>query len=80
MYLHGKGKGSETSLHFWMRTFLAAGDAAVFSEAEEARDVNPYCVLSCAPEASGLNKLAQNLKTLKNKKYMENKDNLKKKP
>lgn len=58
MYLQGEGKGSETSSHFWMRTFLASGDAVVFSEAETATEVNPDCVLSYAPEASGLNRLA----------------------
>lgn len=73
MYLQGEGKGGETSLHFWVRTFLASGDAAVFSEAEAATEVIPNCVLSYAPEASGLNKLAQILKTLRNKKQMEKK-------
>lgn len=68
MRLQGEGKGSETSLHLGMETFSASGDAAIFSEAEAATEVNPYCVLSCASEPSGLNKLAQNLKTLKNKK------------
>lgn len=51
-----------------MRTCLAVGNAAVFSEAVAATQVNPYCVLSCAPDASGLSKLAQNWKTLKAKK------------
>lgn len=50
-----------------MRTFIASGDSAVFSEAEAATEVNPYCVLSNASEAS-VNKLTQNLKTLKDKK------------
>lgn len=45
MYLQGEGKGSETSLHFWMRTFLASGDATVFSEAGAATEADPYCIL-----------------------------------
>lgn len=63
MYLQGEWKGSQDFL--WMRTSLASDDAAVFSEVEAATEVNLNCVLSCASEATGLNK---NLKTLKIKK------------
>lgn len=60
--------GQERKFTFWMRTSLAVGNAAVLSEAVAATQVNPYCVLSCAPDASGLSKLAQDWKTLKAKK------------
>lgn len=74
MFCYVLARGQEKKFTFWMRTCLAAGNAAVFSDAVAAIQVNPYCVLSCAPDASGLNKLAQNWRTLKTKMSVEIKD------
>lgn len=72
MLCHVFARGQERKFMFSMRICLAVGKVAVFSEAVAATQVNPYCVaVSCAPDAFGLNKLAQNWKTLKSKKYME---------
>lgn len=68
MLCHVFARGQERKFTFWMRTCLAVGNVEVFSEAVAATQVNPYCVLSCAPDAFGLNKMACNWKTLKTKK------------
>lgn len=68
MLCHVLARGQERKFTFWVRTCLAVGNVAVFSETVAAIQVKPYCVLSCAPYAFGLNKLARNWKTLKTKK------------
>lgn len=64
MLCHVFARGQERKFMFRMKTCLAVGNAAVFSEAVAATQVNPYC----APDAFGLNKLAENWKTLKKQK------------
>lgn len=68
MLCHMFARRQERKFTFRMRPCLGVGNAAVFSEAVAATQVNPYCVLSCVPDAFGLNKLAQIWENLKTKK------------